>query len=61
MIGLLIGLIVLCLVAYLLWYALNLIPMPQPIRVIATVIFVLIVVVALLNYLPVLPHGRFMN
>lgn len=60
MISLLIGLIFLCLVAYLLWWVLNQIPMPPPIRVVATVLFVLIMVVALLNWMPFdLPRGRF--
>jgi len=43
--SLLIGLIVLCLVAYVLWWALNQIPLPQPIRTVVTVVFVLIIVV----------------
>jgi Kef-type K+ transport system membrane component KefB len=61
MISLLIGLIIFALVAYLLWWVLNMIPMAQPIRVVVTVVFVLIVLVALLDYLPGigLPHGRF--
>lgn len=60
MILLLAGLVVVCLVAYLLWYALNQIPLPQPIRIVATVLFILIVVIALLNYLPMgaIPRGR---
>jgi hypothetical protein len=47
-------------VAYLLWYVLNLIPMPPPIRVVVTVVFVLIVLLCLLNYLPTgaVGHGR---
>ena len=59
MISLLIGLIIFALVAYLLWWVLNQIPMAQPVRVVVTVVFVLICVVALLNYFPLdLPRGR---
>ncbi len=63
MIGLLVGLIIFALVAYVLWWVLNQIPMAQPVRVVVTVIFVLIVLLALLNYMPSLglPHGRFVN
>jgi len=32
-------------VAYVLWWALNQIPLPQPIRTVVTVVFVLIIVV----------------
>ena len=59
MLSLLIGLIIFALICYVLWWVLNQIPMAQPIRVIVTVVFVLIVLVALLNYMPVsIPHGR---
>lgn len=63
MLSLLLGLVVLCLVVYLLWWLLNQLPLPHPVRVVATVIFVLIVVFALLNYLPLpsLGHGRFLH
>ena len=62
MIGLLIGLVVFALVAYLLWWLLQQFPMPQPVRLIVTVLFVLICIVMLLNYVPLnLPHGRFAN
>ena len=62
MIGLLIGLVVFALVAYLLWWLLQQFPMPQPVRLIVTVLFVLICVVMLLNSFPLnLPHGRFAN
>lgn len=60
MLSLLVGLIVLALVIYLCWYVLNLIPMPPPVRVVITVLFVIICIVALLNYVPLsLPRGRF--
>ena len=59
MIGLLFGIVVFALVAYLLWWLLQQIPLPQPLRVILTVLFVLFCVGVLLNYLPVgLPRGR---
>ena len=62
MIGLLIGLVVFALVAYLVWLLLQQFPMPQPVRLIVTVLFVLICIVMLLNYFPLnLPHGRFAN
>jgi hypothetical protein len=60
MIGLLVGLIFVCLLAYLLFYALNTIPLPRPVKVIATVLFVLIVVVAIQNYFP-LPQDSFLH
>lgn len=65
MLGLLVGLVVFALIAYLLWWLLNTIGsgLPQPVRVILIVLFVLICIVALLNYFPMgaLPHGRFIN
>ena len=62
MIGLLIGLVVFALVACLVWWLLQQFPMPQPVRLIVTVLFVLICIVMLLNYFPLnLPHGRFAN
>lgn len=62
MIGLLIGLVVFALVAYLVWWLLQQFPLPQPVRLIVTVLFVLICIVMLLNYFPLnLPHGRFAN
>lgn len=60
MLGLLISLVVFALVAYLLWWVLSLIPMPQPLRVVVTVLFVLVCVLILLDYFPLnLPRGRF--
>ena len=63
MIGLLIGLVVFALVAYLLWWLLNQFPLPQPVKMIVTVLFVLICIIVLLNYvdLPSLPRGRFLR
>lgn len=49
MINLLIYLIIICLVLYVLWWVLSQIPLPQPIRTVAVVIFALVAVVMLLN------------
>jgi len=43
--GLLITLVILCLVAYLIFWALAQIPLPEPIRVIVTVLIVLVLLV----------------
>lgn len=60
MIGLLIGLVIFCLVAYLFWWLIQQFPLPQPIRLIVIILFVLIVIIGLLNYFPLnLPHGRY--
>ena len=54
-----VGLVFLALTVYLLWWLINMIPLPQPIRIIITVLFVLICVVVLLDYMPIsLPRGR---
>jgi hypothetical protein len=59
MIGLLVGLIIFCIVAGLAWWVINQFPMPQPVRVAVTVVFVLICLLILLNYVPFsLPRGR---
>jgi hypothetical protein len=51
-----------CLVLYLAWWALGTLAanLPQPARVIITVIFAIICVLVLLNYVPglSLPRGR---
>lgn len=52
MISLLITLIIVCLVLYVAWWALNQIPMPQPVKVVVVVIFALIAIVVLLNFIP---------
>jgi hypothetical protein len=49
MINLLIYLIIICLVLYVLWWVLSQIPLPQPIRTVAVVIFALVAVIMLLN------------
>jgi len=42
LLGLLIAIVVLCLIAYLVFYALGKIPMPEPVRVVVTVLVALI-------------------
>lgn len=60
MISLLVGLVVFALIAYLIWWLLSLIPLPQPVRIIVTALFVLVCIVVLLDYMPIsLPRGRF--
>jgi hypothetical protein len=59
-ISLLIGLIVLCLVVGIAWWIVGQIPIPQPMRWVVTVVFGLIVLLLVLNYLPIsIPHGRY--
>jgi hypothetical protein len=50
MIDLLIGLLVACLVVGLVWYCIGMIPMPQPVRTIVTIIFAIICILVLLQY-----------
>ena len=57
MISLLIGLIILCLVVAVAWWIIRQIPIPAQFRWIVYVVFGLIVLLAVLNYLP-LPRGR---
>lgn len=61
MLSLLVGLLIVCLVIALAWYIVGLIPMPQPIRTIVTIVFAIICVLVLISYLPLegLPRGRF--
>ena len=51
MISLLIGLLVACLVIGLVWYCIGLIPMPQPIRTVVTIVFAIIVILVLVSYI----------
>lgn len=52
-------LIAFALFVYVMWYVLNLIPLPQPLRVVITVLFVLVCLLVLVNYMPLdLPRGR---
>jgi len=52
MISLLLTLVIVCLIAYVIWWALNQIPLPQPLRVVAVVLFAVILVLILLQFLP---------
>jgi hypothetical protein len=45
LLGILIAIIVLCLIAYLIFWALAQIPLPEPVRVIVTVLIVLVFLV----------------
>ena len=45
LLGLLVAIILLCLVAYLIFYALSRIPLPEPVRVVVTVLIALIFLV----------------
>jgi hypothetical protein len=49
LIYLLVSLIIIALVCYLLWWALSQIPLPQPIRTVVVVLFVLVVVLYLVR------------
>jgi hypothetical protein len=62
MFALLLGLLFFVVVAGLFWWVIQQVPLPQPMRVVVTVIFVLICLLILLNYLPTagLPHGRYL-
>jgi hypothetical protein len=53
MLGLLVGLIFVCLLIYLAWWAISQIPLPQPVRVVAVVLLALICIYMLLSYFPV--------
>lgn len=61
MVGLLIGLIVLCLVLGIAYWIVGQIPLPQPFRWIVLVVFGLIALLLVLNYMPALPHGRYLH
>ena len=60
MISLLIGLVIFCLIASLLWWLIQQFPLPQPVRLVVIVAFVLICILVLINYLPLgaIPRGR---
>jgi hypothetical protein len=60
MLSLLVSLLIFCVVAYLIWWLIGMVPLPPPVRVAVLVVFVLICIVALLNYMP-LPHGRYLG
>lgn len=57
--SMLIGLLILCLVVALVWWAITQLPLPPPVRMIVAVVLALICIVAVLNWFPMdLPHGR---
>jgi len=57
----LISLLVTIIVLGLLYYIVTLLPLPQPFKQIALVIFILIAVVWLLSYIPGVPWGGHMG
>lgn len=61
MLSLLIGLLIFCLIAAIVWWVIGQLSLPPPIRMVVIVVFALIAIIALLNYMPglSLPHGRF--
>ena len=52
MITLLIYLLIFCAICYLVWWAMNSMAVPQPVRVVAVVIMAIIGIVFLLQFLP---------
>lgn len=59
MVSLLIGLLFVCLVLYVAWWALSRMSLPEPARTIIVVVFAIICLLVLANYIPVsLPRGR---
>lgn len=60
MLSLLIGLIILCLIVAIAWWIIQQIPIPPPLRWVVYVVFGLVVLLIVLNYLPLgaLPRGR---
>lgn len=59
MIELLVSLLIFCLIAGLIWWAISTLPIPEPFRTVMVVILVLIFVLVLLSYLPIGPfHWR---
>lgn len=61
MITLLVGLIILVLVVGIAWWIIQQVPLPPPMRWVVTVVFGLIVLLVVLNYLPDLPRGRYLH
>lgn len=49
LLGLLIAIVVLCLICYVIFWALGQIPLPQPIRVVVVVVVALIILVYIVN------------
>lgn len=56
--SLLIGLLVLLLAIAIAWWIMSQLTLPQPVRMVAYVLFGIIAILLLLNYAPV-PHGRY--
>lgn len=55
----LVGPLCLCLILGIVWWALNQLSLPPPVRMVAAVVLALLCIVAVLNWLPIsLPHGR---
>jgi hypothetical protein len=52
MIGLLIDLLVFALIAGIVWWVLQQIPLPPPIRMVVIVVFALIAILVLVSFLP---------
>ena len=57
MISLLIYLLVVCLVIGLVWWAINQIPLPPPVRIVVIVVLVIIMILVLLSVLPGISTG----
>lgn len=58
MVGMLIQLLVLCLIFGIIYWVLTLLPLPEPFKMIALVIFALIVILVLLGMIGVIPGWR---
>lgn len=60
MLELLISLLAVCLFLYVAWWGLSRMALPEPARTIVVVVFAIICLVVLANYLPLggLPRGR---
>lgn len=61
MITLLVCLFTLVLVVGIAWWVIQQVPLPPPMRWVVTVVFGLIVLLVVLNYLPDLPRGRYLH
>lgn len=62
MIDLLVGLIILCLVLGIAYWIIQQIPLPPPMRWVVLVVFGLVALLMVLNYMPIdLPRGRYFH
>lgn len=59
MVGLLIGFLFVCLLLYVAWWAVGRMALPEPARTILLVIFAIICLLVLANYIPAGLHGRY--